>query len=329
MKKEKHLVIVPGGLNIDMVGLGVDRIIGPGELTLGGTLKIGPGGKARNMAQMAAAYLGPGRVAMIGRTSKDPYGLWKIPVRSLDDAGVDTRYIRISSFEEAGSKYPGVALIPVDKKGKNQIYVLPGVNQDFCKQDVDVARVLFEGEGRKIMILALEIPMEVVEYCIEIAVSYGVQVILDPGGVGGPIDEMLNKRISLLKPNEHEARILTGISVLDENSAEQAARAMLSRGVRNIFLTCGEEGGYLFNPEMSLHIPCPDVEDTGIHDETGCGDQVTAVVASCLAEGLPLEEACRLAILAGTLQFYRAGIQPVTKTDLIKVKPDGEIDEKA
>jgi ribokinase len=316
MKKEKHSVIVPGGLNIDMVGLGVEGIIGPGELTLGGTLEIGPGGKARNMAQMAAAYLGPGRVAMIGRTSQDPYGLWTIPVQSLDDAGVDTRYIRVLSFEEAEGKYPGVALIPVDKKGKNQIYVLPGVNQDFCTQDVDEARVLFEGEGRKIMILALEIPMDVVAYCIETAASYGVQVILDPGGVGGPVDEILDERILLMKPNEHEAKNLTGISVVDGESAEKAARGMLSRGVRNVFLTCGEDGGYLFNRDLSLYIPCPDVEDTGIRDETGCGDQVTAVVASCLAEDLPLEEACRLAILAGTLQFYRAGIQPVTKAEI-------------
>jgi ribokinase len=329
MKKEKHSVIIPGGLNIDLVGLGVDRIIGPGELTLGGTLKIGPGGKARNMAQMAAAYLGPGRVAMIGRTSQDPFGLWKIPVQSLDDAGVDTGYIKILNFREARGKYPGVALIPVDKKGKNQIYVLPGTNQDFCRKDVDEARKLFEGVGRKIMILALEIPMDVVKYCIEKAVSYGVLVIMDPGGVGGPIDEILDERIFLLKPNEHEAKILTGISVFDKETAQQAARKLLSRGIRNVFLTCGESGGYLFNPEMNVHIPCPEVEDTGIHDETGCGDQVTAIVGSCLAEGVPLERASRLAILAGTLQFYRAGIQPVTKTDLIKIKPDGEKDEKA
>jgi ribokinase len=316
MKKEEYSVIVPGGLNVDIVGLGVERIIGPGELTLGGILKIGPGGKARNMAQMAAAYLGPGRVAMIGRTAQDPYGLWKIPFQSLVDTGVDTKYIRTLSFEEAEGKYPGVALIPVDKKGKNQIYVLPGINQDFCARDVDRARLLFEGEGRKTMILALEIPMDVAEYCIETAASYGVQVVLDSGGAGDPVDEILNERIFLLKPNEHEAKILTGISVLDEETAEQAARAMLSRGVRNVFLTCGEDGGYLFNRDLSLHIPCPDVEDTGVRDETGCGDQVTAVAASSLSEGLPLEEACRLAVLAGTLQFYRVGIQPVTKADL-------------
>ncbi|MFN2128648.1 MAG: PfkB family carbohydrate kinase, partial [Anaerolineales bacterium] len=118
-------IIVPGGLNTDIVGLGVERILGPGELTLGGELKIGPGGKARNMAQMAAIYLGKGQVAMIGRSSRDPFGLWEVPITSLKKAGVDISFVKISEFSEYGNKFPGIALIPVAKSGRNQIYVHP------------------------------------------------------------------------------------------------------------------------------------------------------------------------------------------------------------
>lgn len=316
MTEQDLLVIVPGGLNVDLIGLGVEKIIGSGELTLGGRLQIGPGGKARNMAQMAAAYLGEGRVAMIGRTSQDPYGLWEVPVRSLTDAGVNTKHVKLMGFDEAGGKYPGAALIPVDKRGKNQIYVLPGANQDFCKQDVDEAQALFEGPGHKTLIMALEIPMETAAHCLEKAKTHGLRVILDPGGISGPIDEILDEKIYLIKPNAHEAKILTGISVTERGTAEKAAQRLFSQGIRNVFLTLGKEGGFLFSRDFSEHIPCPVVKDTGIHDETGCGDQVTAVVASCLAEGKNLREACRLAILAGTLQFYRAGIRPVSKDDL-------------
>lgn len=316
MTEQGPLVIVPGGLNVDLIGLGVEKIIGSGELTLGGELRIGPGGKARNMAQMAAAYLGAGRVAMIGRTSQDPYGLWKVPVQSLTDAGVNTKHVKVMGFGEAGGKYPGAALIPVDKHGKNQIYVLPGANQDFCKQDVDEAQALFEGAGQKTLIMALEIPMETAAHCLEKAKTHGLRVILDPGGISGPIDEILDEKIFLIKPNAHEAKILTGISVTDKNTSEKAAQRLISQGVRNVLLTSGKEGGFLFSRDFSEHIPCPSVKDTGVHDETGCGDQVTAVVASCLAEGKALREASRLAILAGTLQFHRAGIQPVSKGDL-------------
>jgi len=327
MMEKDPMVIVPGGINVDLTGLGVEKIIGMGELTLGGELRIGPGGKARNMAQMAASYLGPGQVAMIGRTSQDPYGLWKVPFRSLSEAGVNTKYIKIMSFRDAGEKYPGVALIPVDKKGNNQIYVLPGANGDFSPEDVDDAQALFEGAGKKTMIMALEIPMETAVYCLEKASAFGLQVILDPGGISGPVDEILDAEIFLIKPNTHEARILTGIPITDRDSAHRAAQRLLAQGVQNVLLTCGKQGGYLFSRDFSEHIPCPPVKDKGIHDETGCGDQVTAVAASCLAEGMPLREASRLAIWAGTLQFHRAGIQPVSKGDLCRGKQKEAKDE--
>lgn len=314
---EDHLIIVPGGLNTDIVGLGVEKLLAPGELTLGGKLKVGPGGKARNMAQMAAAYLGEGKVAMIGRSSKDPFGLWKIPVQSLKDAGVDTTFIKILDFEEAGQKYPGIALIPVDKEGHNQIYVLPGVNEDFSAQDIDVADELFKNEGKqKILLLALEIPMDTAQHCIEKAASNGIRVILDPGGISVPVDEIVTEKIFLLKPNEHEIKVLTDLPVNDFESAKNPANILLSRGVQNVLITHGAEGAYLFNRDVSLHIRVPDVEDSAVPDETGCGDQVTAVVASCLAEGRDLIEAAGLAVRAGTLQFYKAGIQPITRKEL-------------
>ena len=117
-------------------------MLSPGELTLGGKLNIGLGGKSRNMAQMIAAFLGKNKVAMIGRTSKNPLGLWEFPLQSLIDSGVDTTYVKILSFDDSGHKYPGIALIPIDKNGKNEIYVLPGVNEDFSCKDIDGADIL-------------------------------------------------------------------------------------------------------------------------------------------------------------------------------------------
>ena len=312
------LIIVPGGLNTDIIGLGVKKLLAPGELTLGGELRIGPGGKARNMAQMAATYLGEGKVAMIGRSSRDPFGLWRIPIQFLDEAGVDTTHIKILDFEESGRKYPGIALIPVDEQGNNQIYVLPGVNEDFSSEDVDEAQELFEKtEAQKILLLALEIPMETAKHCLDKAASSGIRVILDPGGISGPVDELMDERIFLLKPNEHEAKILTGQKVDDFDSARKASELLLSKGVQNVLITHGAKGAYLFNKDVSLHIRIPDVEGTGVHDETGCGDQVTAIVASCLAEGRDLIESAELAVRAGTLQFFKAGIQPVSREELL------------
>jgi ribokinase len=314
---EEHLIVVPGGLNTDIIGYGVKKIITAGELSMGGELKVGPGGKARNMAQMAAAYLGQCKVAMIGRSSKDPFGFWQVPIRSLEEAGVDTSHVTISDFSEVGCKYPGIALIPVDQKGRNQIYLLPGVNEDFSCRDIDNASILFENpKNQKILLIALEIPLATVKHAIKKAVREGIRVILDPGGINEQIDELMNEHIFLLKPNEHETRVLTGIAIEDFKSAKIAAKKMMAKGIWNILITHGEHGAYLFNKRTSLHIPVPAVNDTGDHDETGCGDQVTAIVAALLAEGHDLAESARLAVLAGTLQFNKIGIQPIGRQEL-------------
>jgi len=313
----EHLIIVPGGLNTDIIAYGVERLLQTGQLTLGGELKIGPGGKARNMAQMAAEYLGYGKVAIIGRSSQDPLGFWRYPMDSLKRAGVDISHVNILDFKKAGEKYPGIALIPVDREGHNQIYVLPGVNADFSRKDIEAANVLFDNPNKnKMMMMALEIPVETVQYAIEKAHLNQIRVVLDPGGISDPINEILNEKIYILKPNEHEIEIITGLQVNDFNTARLAGEALLNKGVQNIFITHGARGGYLISPHFAEHIQIPDLSLGGAKDETGCGDQVTAILTACLAEGMDILMAAHQAILSGTLQFYRSGIQPIERETL-------------
>ncbi|MFZ0390892.1 MAG: PfkB family carbohydrate kinase [Calditrichia bacterium] len=310
---ENSVIIVPGGLNTDIIGLGVPRLLQSGELTLGGKLSIGPGGKARNMAQMAAVILGKGRVAMIGRSSRDPFGLWRPPIEALQQAGVNTDYIVFENFEKNGAKFPGIALIPVDKNGSNQIYVLPGVNENFSPEDIERAAPLFESSpGEKFMMMALEIPEEVVLHAVQKAAANHIKVILDPGGIESSFSEEIYPEIYFLKPNIHEAEILSGRKVQDFNSAGRAADILLKKGVQNVLITHGPKGGYLFNEQTRLHISVPDIQFPAKQsDETGCGDQVTAVICAVLANGGSVWEAAQKALLAGTLQFHRSGIQPV------------------
>lgn len=313
----EHKLIVPGGLNTDIIGMGVSRLIGAGELTLGGELRIGPGGKARNMAQMAAKFLGKGKVAMIGRSCKDPFGFWKYPINSLKEAGVDISQVKILDFEASGGKYPGIALIPVDRDGRNQIYVLPGVNADFGVDDIAAAEPLFRNhEKNKTMLLALEIPLETANFAIRMAMENQIKVILDPGGITEPLNDLAYEGIFVLKPNEHETEILTGMMIHDFRTAQKAAEWLLEKGVKNVLITHGARGGYFFNQETAVHIPIPPVIQNGVKDETGCGDQVSAIIAACLAEGKELLSSIQYSILAGTLQFYRSGIQPLSRDEL-------------
>jgi len=311
-------LIVIGGLNTDIVALGVDRLLSPGELTRSGRLLIGPGGKSCNLARMSSPLIAPRTVAMIAKTSRDPFGLWKVPFDALAERGVNTDFVKIEEYESEG-EYPGIALIPVDRHGENQIYCLPGINDAFLPRDIDAASQLFTtGSGERMLALTLELPLQTAEHAVREAVSAGMKVILDPGGINESEDHrgLLGLGPYLLAPNEHEARILTGIEVTGMESAREAARALFSMGAANVVLTHGERGAYVFDGRQERHIAAPPTGAAGAADATGCGDQVTAVLCAEILRGRSVMEASEAAVIAGTLQYQRPGILPVMREEL-------------
>jgi len=311
-----------GGIGTDITGLGLNRLVGPGELELGGELRIGAGGKSRNIAQMMATLLGPDKVAMVGKTSRDPLQLWKVPIDALKNAGVCVDYVKILDFEATG-KYPQVALIAVDRKGSNQIYVLPGINADFGPDDIQEALPAFQQIGRNkgIVVLSLELPLTTAVATIHMAKQQGLRVLLDPGGIrpDESHDALFEEPFFLLKPNEHETFILTGLEVKDESDARRAAEVFLKKGVSNVFITLGKNGAILCNGYLEKHFPIPNFPSKNGHDETGCGDQTMATLCSRLLVGDDIALAAERSILAGTLQFHKLGIVPVTSDELEKL----------
>jgi ribokinase len=325
MHKMKKVIVV-GGLNTDIIAKGVDTLLNPGELTRSGNVLIGPGGKSRNIAQMIAAYQPQLLVHMIGKTVRDPYGLWEIPYNALKNAGVNVDSVKILSFKKEGL-FPGIALIPVDKNGRNQIYCLPGINDTLCDEDILKAKNLFyeTGEVKGTLAISLEMPVAAAISALKLAASSELKSVVDPGGIS-PDDDfraILEQDIFLLKPNEHEIEILSGKKVTDLKSATNAARALMDKfSVRNILITHGSKGCYLITESSADHFPAFEMEDQDKYDETGCGDQVTAVMAAEISFGTELRDAVSKAMIAGSLQFLRTGINPVTSDDVNKVKYD-------
>jgi ribokinase len=202
----------------------------------------------------------------------------------------------------------------VNNQGENQVYCVPGINDDFSAADLDQAEPLFEGSADKgILTLTLEMPLDTAVHAMRKARSHRLRVVLDPGGINASQDvqDLLQEGIYCIKPNEHEAKILTGIEVTGFPTAEEAARRLLGYGIRHVLITHGSKGAYLFSSGTAEHFPVPTVAVGKGTDETGCGDQATAVLCVETLRDKPIDQAARLAIYAGTLQFHRRGIQPV------------------
>lgn len=309
-----NLFLVVGSLNTDIIGVGVPSLVGPGDLAFGGSVCIAPGGKARNVAQMLAAFP-DARVSMLGKTGRDPFGLWRVPIDALVASGVDVEALAVDE-----SSMPGVALIPVDGHGKNQIYVLPGANERFLPPDVASMEHVFErmrSEGGSVL-LSFEVPVETAAAVANVCSERGVRILVDPGGVlpGADYAAVWSARPALVKPNRHEAEILTGISVHDHESAREAAGFFRGYGVEVVMITAGADGAYVFADGVDFHVRAAAVDAGSTKDETGCGDQAMACVSYGLSAGWSIERSVRFAIEAAGMQFQRAGVQPLSADEL-------------
>ena len=320
---KKNIVVgVFGSMNTDIIAYGVEKFLKAGEQSVGGILKIGPGGKSRNIAQMVSVLVGKGKVAMVGKTVKDDFNLWKVPFNAMEKEGVITDFIKILDFKKTG-RFPGIAIIPVDKKGRNQIYVLPGINEDFCEEDIDEVEEIFEiiRDNKGVVSFTLEMPYRTGIHIVRKCKKYGIKVIIDPGGIQKKMNwKELLEGCYFLKPNEFEAEILTGVKVEDFKTGKIAGKKILDYGVENVLITCGEKGGYFFSKDISEHIKIPKIDiESKEKDETGCGDQVTAYIIYGIVSGKDIKKTVKESIFAGSLQFYRKGIQPVRKSEVEKL----------
>ena len=124
-------IVVIGSLNMDLVGC-APRIPVVGETIVGHTYFNEPGGKGANQAY-AAARLG-GRVAMLGRVGSDDFGCQM--KSNLERVGCD-----VSGIVAIPDCTSGIALIFVADDGHNSIIIVPGANDRFSPEDIDVGRL--------------------------------------------------------------------------------------------------------------------------------------------------------------------------------------------
>lgn len=114
---------------------------------------------------------------------------------------------------------------------------------------------------------------------------------------------------SLITPNVHEARILTGRTVKTPQQAIEAARALVQQGARAVLVTGGDlrhgaATDFLISGETEHVIPGEWVDTRNTHG-TGC--TYAAAIASYVAQGYPLVKAVRKAKCYVT-EAIRAGL---------------------
>jgi len=287
-------ILVVGSSNTDLI-IRVPRIPRPGETVLGGEFATAAGGKGANQA-VAAARAG-GRVTLVARIGADGFGDRALANFKLDD--INARFVLRNDDVPSG-----IALITVDERGENSISVASGANALLSAADIERAAEAFAAAD--ILLLQLESPLETVAAAVREAKKRGVPVILNPAPARDLGDELL-RLVTVLTPNEHEAELLTGITVRDERGAREAALRLRDRGPETVIITMGDRGAFVSAP--GFEGPSAAFKVVPV-DTTAAGDVFNGALAVAMAEKLPLPEALRFAQAAAAISVTRPGAQP-------------------
>jgi ribokinase len=292
-----HILVI-GSANVDFT-VKVERLPQAGETVSGGDFLLSYGGKGANQA--LAAHLAGAPVFMIAKIGRDANG--ELLYQHLTAAGLNAQGLLRDPESPAG-----VALIMVDTQGHNLIAVAPGSNRRLTVADVQALDGNAFAGG--ILLTQLETPSETVEYGLRRALEKGMTTILNPAP-GRRLSPDFLAQPHIITPNETEASLLSGIAVMDLDTARQAGERLLAMGCQTLIITLGAQGSLLARRGEMRHFPPFPVTPV---DSTAAGDAFNGALAAGLFEGRALEQAIVRANAAGALCVTKRGAQEALPT---------------
>ena len=274
-----------GGITADIEGNPYSQLIhgdsNPGKISMA------YGGVGRNITENLARM--GARVNFISVAGDDFAG--KGAVRELSDLGVNVDHIRLLPEENTAVYMSILNLLGDMELALCNMDVLERISTNF----IDSAYESIKDSGM------IGIDTNLTEETLDYATRKlkDIPLFLDP--VSTAKAERAKKiigRFHTIKPNRMEAEILSGMTILNGDELEAAARWFISQGVERVFITLGPGGVYYQDRSKSGFIR---PEPTEIISATGAGDAFSAAVIYSYIKGCDMKTTAEAGMAAASI----------------------------
>ncbi|GIJ81597.1 hypothetical protein Asppvi_000096 [Aspergillus pseudoviridinutans] len=303
-----HICVV-GSLNIDFA-VSTSRCPGPGETLTANSLSVTAGGKGANQAVacgracLTSSDAAKVTVSMIGAVGADDVYYATLIRPTLEDSGVDTKYIEERTDSRTGS---ATIIVEDSAHGENRILVVPGANHAGMDDAQKIlATIQSYSQSPALVVLQGEIPRHTTLDLMKHFNQPGnpTHVLFNPAPVfadGVAVDALANT--SVLVMNETEAaQMQASISAdpaIDTQATGELKPEDLARrfhelaNVKIVLITLGAKGVF-FSTCTGRKGIVDGIRVQKVVDTTAAGDTFVGYFAAAFAEftatSAPLED---------------------------------------
>lgn len=284
LQKERYVCVI-GASNVDIQGSPKGKLIARDSNI--GTVKISLGGVGRNIAEnLVRLGVDTRLISVVG---DDAYGQ-----RILDEARLIGLNMQDTLILNGATSSVYLCILDETKDmalAINSMDIYECMTVDFIKSKRHVI------ENAELCILDTNIPTDVLEYVLSTFKNTVFFLDAVSSVKANKVKDLIGY-FHTIKPNRIEAEVLSGITIRDDADLQKAAEILHQKGVKQVFITLGQDGVFYSTQTETNRIKAPGVQ---VVNATGAGDAFLAALALGYLMDMEPGQAARLAIAASAI----------------------------
>lgn len=249
-----------------------------------GSIHLSAGGVCRNICENAVRM--GAEVRLISAVGADANG--QILLQACKAIGLNTDCVSVMEGHRTG------AYLSIHGDDGDMMTAINDMEIISCLTPSLLSRFGETLEGAAVIVVDANLPEATLEWICD---TYGEQKPIFADTVSCAKAHRLLPvlhRLHTLKPNLMEAQLLTG-----KDTAEECARALLKKGVKNVCISAGSRGVYYGSEEEGFWVCPKPLED--VANATGAGDSLMGALLAGFTAGMPLQKRVQFSVTASVL----------------------------